>query len=80
MARIDRCVICDYTESDGSGYAGVSPGRYGRVRRYGDEHLCDTCLDSVNQNVFDLSRKDKQEEEGEVPYELEADAPTVSLR
>lgn len=54
MAKHDHCNICDYTEASGSPSAGINPGRNGKVRRHGDDLLCDTCVGAVGQNYTDL--------------------------
>jgi hypothetical protein len=44
MARWDRCECCDYSQDQGSSYAGVNPGQNGVVRmRPSGELLCDPC-------------------------------------
>lgn len=63
MAKNDHCSICDYTENAGSSFAGVSPGRYGRVRRYGTDFLCDACIASVDQNLYDLVEAEEKKNE-----------------
>lgn len=81
MARLNRCAICDYTEANGSGYAGVNPGAHGRVRWVVDEFLCDTCLTAVVDNYASLITQEQKPEEGEVPVleQLEPDTPAVPL-
>lgn len=51
MARMDRCAVCDYSEANGSGIAGVNPGAHGRVRRYGTDTLCDACIAVTAQTL-----------------------------
>ncbi len=63
MARNDRCTICDYSEANGSGLAGVPPGAYGKVRRHGDEHYCDECAREINQATYDLKHPEDTDEE-----------------
>lgn len=62
MARFDRCNICDYSEQNGSSLAGVNPGANGRVRRFGDDLLCDTCSLSIDRARVDL-REPKEVDE-----------------
>jgi rubredoxin len=59
MARFDRCRICDYSEAEGSGIAGVSPGRYGRVRRWKDDALCDKCMTNIKDTFAEYFTEEK---------------------
>jgi hypothetical protein len=61
MARFDRCSICDYSEAHGSSIAGLPPGHNGKVRRHGDDLLCDTCLYSIGDTLSGLEKEDKEE-------------------
>jgi len=63
MARFDRCNVCDYQESTGSSIAGVSPGSNGKVRRYNEDYLCDTCAAAVDRARFDLRPPQETDEE-----------------
>lgn len=80
MARLDRCAICDYTEANGSGYAGVNPGKHGRTRWVVDEHLCDTCLTAVTDNYIALASQQQEEGEVETLEQLDEDTPALPLR
>jgi hypothetical protein len=61
MAKHDHCVICDYTEKGGSGIAGISPGRNGKVRLYQGDMICDSCCASVGSNIMDMRKVDKED-------------------
>jgi rubredoxin len=52
LARHDRCTVCDYSEAQGSGIKGTNPGSQGRVRRYGDDLLCDECSQSIQSAIY----------------------------
>lgn len=61
MARQDRCVVCDYSEAEGSPALGIRPGGYGRVRMTRGEPHCESCLDAIGENLHDLSMEDEIE-------------------
>lgn len=69
MAKYDRCSICDYSESTGSGIAGTNPGSQGRVRRRGDDFLCDLCSTEIQSAIYTPPATD----EGEVEHTPEDD-------
>ena len=52
MARFDRCEICDYSEVNGSGIAGLNPGEAGRVRQHPNGMLCDICSSTIHTTVL----------------------------
>jgi hypothetical protein len=54
MARFDRCILCDYSEVDGSPGAGIPPGRNGKVRNMEGDNLCDTCHRSISECYTEL--------------------------
>lgn len=62
MAVHDRCVICDYSEATGSHMMSLRPGANGKVRRYGDDLLCDSCQSEVQQAAADLRPPDETDE------------------
>jgi hypothetical protein len=59
MAKHDRCVICDYSEAEGSSIGGVGPGHNGRVRRHGPNEYCDVCLAAVGMTLADYAAEDE---------------------
>lgn len=76
MAFYDRCVICDYTVHSGAGSIGVSAGVHGKVRRYGDEFLCDTCIQVISASLGDLYIG---KVDGEVELEDTESSPTLPV-
>ena len=62
MARFDRCRVCDYTESNGSPTLGINPGQYGKVRRFGEDYLCDACSFSIDQARADFRPPNETDE------------------
>ncbi len=53
MAKHDRCTICDYSEQYGSNMMSLPPGANGKVRRYGNDFLCETCGLSIDEALVD---------------------------
>ena len=64
MAKYDRCAICDYSESQGSGIAGSGAGSQGRVRRHREDFLCDLCSTEIQTAIY----VPPSSEEGEVEH------------
>jgi hypothetical protein len=62
MAKHDHCNICDYSEANGSTAGNTRPGSNGKVRRHGEDMLCDACISAVSDNLQELSREDKDDE------------------
>lgn len=63
MARFDRCRICDYDQATGSGMMGLKANVNGRVRRYGDDQLCDKCAVEIDKARADLRPPEEMDEE-----------------
>lgn len=65
MGKYDRCVICDYTEAEGSSYANVLAGENGRVRLHPHtlEYYCSACeveiSNTIEEDEYDQKEKDK---------------------
>lgn len=64
---MNRCVICDYTEEEGSALLNKSPSRNNKVHSHategsshGDEHLCDECASEIDTNYADLAELDDE--------------------
>lgn len=65
MAHFDRCNICDYKQQEGSSYAGVGPGRHGKVRRYGENiFLCDECISVISETLGEFYIADEEKLHG----------------
>lgn len=62
MARFDRCRVCDYTEAMGSGSIGVNPGGHGKVRRFGEDYLCDACSTVIDKTAYELVKTEGVDE------------------
>lgn len=54
---MQRCIICDYTNEEGSDFAGRAPGS-SHVRDIQGEFLCDECSYAVDENLDDLGMND----------------------
>jgi hypothetical protein len=42
---------------------GLRPNANGKVRRYGDDQLCDKCATTIDQAIFDLKTPEEIDEE-----------------
>lgn len=63
MARFDRCRICDYTQAHGSQLLSIPPNGNGKVRRYGEDMLCDTCSNVIANACLDLRPPEETDED-----------------
>ena len=62
MARDDRCSICDYAENTGSSVAGINPSVNGKVRRFGEDFLCDACSGAIDKARADFRPPEEMDE------------------
>jgi hypothetical protein len=53
VAVLNRCRVCDYTQTAGSSFGDSSPGTNGQVRRYRGELLCDLCKAEIQATIAD---------------------------
>lgn len=59
---MNRCVICDYTEEEGSALLDKNPSRNNKVYDHQGEYLCDACADAVDENFAELADIDDEVE------------------
>jgi hypothetical protein len=52
--KLDKCVICDYNETEGSFYSNTSPGQNGTVRLWNNRLLCMACIIEETQAIQDF--------------------------
>ena len=58
----DRCRFCDYSEANGSAFAGISrDGRKVKFYRETNDFLCDVCVTSSDEAVRELENPDDTE-------------------
>lgn len=62
MAKHDHCSICDYTEANGAPHSGIKAGNHGRVRRTGDDLLCDACVRVITKTYTEMAEADENKE------------------
>lgn len=58
---MNRCVICDYTEEDGSALTGRNPHTT-KVHDYHGEYVCSECADQIDENYAALAELDDEVE------------------
>lgn len=58
---MNRCIICDYTEEDGSDFAYRAPG-ISHVKEHDGDYLCDECEFTSSENLSDLEVNDIEDE------------------
>lgn len=60
MAKLDRCELCDYTESEGSLLANVAPYAHGKVRynHSAGQMLCQMCEGVIIDTLMDFVEED----------------------
>lgn len=57
-----RCAICDYTHEEGSDYADLAPGQMKLHLTPQGDYLCDECLNTYEENLFDLEDTGEEEQ------------------
>lgn len=59
---MNRCVICDYTEEEGSALLDKYPSRNNKVHEYLGDYHCDDCAKEIEDNYAELAGLDDEVE------------------